>query len=78
MSMVCLRAQRWPLAPDIEDLVISTSEPDTDLLEHLAECAECQHELGEMERTFHLLGFLAPVAVPPDDIKSRLLMRIRK
>jgi hypothetical protein len=56
---------------DIEDLIVAGTAPSQALAAHLAACAQCEEYAREMDETFHLVAYMAPVkGVAPDQLGS--------
>jgi len=45
---------------------------------HLASCLDCQHELHSYQETVGLLAFSVPQVTPPNEVKERLMARVRR
>jgi Putative zinc-finger len=63
------------LAPEVA-LGIATGEQRAQVLGHLAECAACRRQVGELSEVADELLMLAPAQEPPAGFESRVLDRI--
>jgi anti-sigma-K factor RskA len=66
----------FALAP--ADLDADYTEAERDALNvHLAVCSECRRELAALRNTAAMLAYTVPEAAPSDDLRERILARVR-
>jgi hypothetical protein len=63
------------LAPELA-LGVAAGEERAEALDHLATCATCRQEVGELSEVADELLMLAPIQEPPAGFESRVLTRI--
>lgn len=52
------------------------SEDSREFASHVDVCPVCRHELQALQSTLGVLGYAAPVAAPPGELKARVLARV--